>query len=225
MLTTYLFYLFAASLLACAYGVITSKNAVKSVLFLISCFLFAAALWVLLEAEFLAFALVVVYVGAVMVLFLFVIMMLNLDRVHQRVGFVRYWPVAALVGALLAGLLILVLGPQQFGLSRFPAPAPMPASYSSIKTLGLTLFTQYVYPFELAGLILLVAMIAAITLTFRGQKKGGKRQIIAQQLTVNPNERVHLVDLGTTKKASKQQAKKATSSKRNVSSKSPRRKT
>ena len=196
MLAKIIFYLFSAILLASAFGVISSKNSVKSVLLLVVCFIASAGLWLLLEVEFLAFALIVIYVGAVMVLFLFVIMMLDIDISIKRSRFVSYWPLASLVGVALIALLILLFTPQHFGIARFPIPPAEPASYSSIKTLGLALFTHYVYPFELAAFILLVAMIAAITLTFRGRKTGTKSQIIAKQVNVNPKDRVQLIDLG-----------------------------
>ena len=195
MLMTVLFYFFSGILIASAFGVITSKNAVKSVLFLVVSFIATAGLWVLLEVEFLAFLLIVVYVGAVMVLFLFVIMMLDIDKTIKQTQFVAYWPLAAVVGASLVVLLVLTFTPAHFGLKHFPLPPPEPHGYSSIKVLGMSLFTHYIYPFELGGVVLLVAMIAAITLTFRGPRKGSKTQVIKEQLRADPKERITMVDL------------------------------
>jgi NADH-quinone oxidoreductase subunit J len=158
------FYFFAAILLLSGLRVITAKNPVHAALALVLAFFTAAALWMLLEAEFLAITLVLVYVGAVMVLFLFVVMMLDINIEELRKGYWDYLPIAGLVAGLFAVEMAMVLGGQQFGLQ---APLPKPADYSNTKELGRLLYTDYVYAFELAAVILLVAIVAAIALTLR----------------------------------------------------------
>jgi NADH-quinone oxidoreductase subunit J len=178
------FYLFAAIAVASAFMVIASRNPVHSVLFLILAFFNAAGLFILLGAEFLAMLLVVVYVGAVMVLFLFVVMMLDVDFVEMRQGFLQYLPVGALVGIILLAELLLVLGgwvisPDIAG--HTAAPAPASADVSNIRALGELIYTRYILFFQTAGLVLLVAMIGAIVLTLR-HKEGVKRQDISAQV-------------------------------------------
>ncbi len=165
----FLFYVFAAVLLFAAVRVITVRNSVHAALFLVLAFFTSAALWLLLEAEFLAIVLVLVYVGAVMVLFLFVVMMLDINLSPLREGFVQYLP----LGALIAGVIILEMGLVAY--SRFfSSPqfhfTPQPADYSNTKELGSVLYTVYVYPFEIAAVILLVAIVAAIALTMRKRR-------------------------------------------------------
>ena len=178
------FYLFAGIAVASAFMVIASRNPVHSVLFLILAFFNGAGLFILLGAEFLAMLLVVVYVGAVMVLFLFVVMMLDVDFVEMRQGFLQYMPVGGLVGAILLVELLLVVGawvisPDVIG--QTAAPAPTPEDASNIAALGELIYTHYFYLFQAAGLVLLVAMIGAIVLTLR-HKEGVKRQDISAQV-------------------------------------------
>ena len=169
MLTEILFYTFATVLVGAAIGVITSRNPVHSVLFLVLCFFNAAVLWLLIEAEFLAIVLVLVYVGAVMVLFLFVVMMLDINLDEMRQGFWRNLPVAVLVGGLIVFELAAVIFQSFSAIKDSDAPL-QPADYSNTKALGELLYTEYVYPFEVAGVILLVGMVAAIALTLRRRK-------------------------------------------------------
>jgi NADH-quinone oxidoreductase subunit J len=181
VLQTFFFYLFAAITVASAFMVISSRNPVHSVLFLILAFFNAAGLFLLLGAEFLAMILVVVYVGAVAVLFLFVVMMLDVDFVELRQGFLQYLPIGALIGLILLVELVMVLGtwvtaPSGGAVALIPPMGEM----SNTKALGLLLYTRYIYFFQAAGLVLLVAMIGAIVLTLR-HKEGVKRQSISAQ--------------------------------------------
>lgn len=185
------FYFFAAILLLSGLRVITAKNPVHAALALVLAFFTAAGLWILLEAEFLAITLVLVYVGAVMVLFLFVVMMLDINIEQLRQQFWDYLPIAALVAGLMIVQMVLVLGGETFGLT---APAPKPADYSNTRELGLLLYTEYVYPFELAAVILLVAIVAAIALTLR-RRQGVKWVDPAVQVKVKREGRVRLVNL------------------------------
>ncbi|MGE0351265.1 NADH-quinone oxidoreductase subunit J [Hydrogenophaga sp.] len=197
------FYLFAAVLLFAGYRVITARNPVHAVLFLMLAFSQAAALWLLLKAEFLGITLVLVYLGAVMVLFLFVVMMLdiNLDAVRQ--GFWKHFPLAALLGALVAAELIAVLW------AGFPSIAASPdaagvgvnaAGYSNTRELGVLLYTEYLYPIEVAAVILLVAMIAAIALTLR-QRKDSKAINPGLQVHVRASDRLVVLPMAATQKA------------------------
>ena len=193
-----IFYIFALAAVISALVVITTQNAVKGVLFLVLTFVAMAGVWILLHAEFLALILVIVYVGAVMTLFLFVVMMLNMETTNFKRGLVRYLPLALVMALLILVMIILVVSPQQFGLSHFPAPAAVSAHYSNVRALGNTLYTGFIYPFEIAGALLLVAMIAAITLSFRGPLR---RRIVrpADQLKVRRADRVRLVKMKTEK--------------------------
>jgi NADH-quinone oxidoreductase subunit J len=178
------FYLFAAVCVASAVMVIAARNPVHSVLFLILAFVNAAGLFVLMGAEFLAMILIIVYVGAVAVLFLFVVMMLDVDFAELRQGFLNYLPVGGLVGVVLLFELLLVLGTWAIGpgIERsFAAPIPALDVKTNTEALGAVLYTRYVYFFQVAGLVLLVAMIGAIVLTLR-HKPHVKRQIIADQV-------------------------------------------
>ena len=161
------FYLFSTIMLGAALGVITSRNPVYSALFLVLAFFSAAGLWILLEVEFLGIILVVVYVGAVMVLFLFVVMMLNINVLPMKEGFTRYLPVGIGVALVMAGELLLVLWAR--GAGQFPIPAAREAGYSNTQAVGEWMFTHFLLPFEVAGIILLVAIVAAIALTQRRQ--------------------------------------------------------
>ncbi|MGE0385464.1 MAG: NADH-quinone oxidoreductase subunit J [Gammaproteobacteria bacterium] len=161
------FYFFSAVLLVAASAVITVRNPVHAALSLVLAFFASSGLWLLLEAEFLAIALVLVYVGAVMVLFLFVVMMLDINLAPLREGFARHAPVGALVALAMLAALALVVGPRHFGLDRYAAPARQGAEYSNTEALGAVLYTDYVFAFEIAAVILLVAIVAAIALTMR----------------------------------------------------------
>lgn len=175
------FYLFAGITVASAFMVVTSRNPVHSVLFLILAFVNAAGLFMLLGAEFLAMLLIVVYVGAVAVLFLFVVMMLDVDFAEFRQGFLNYLPIGALIGLIFAVELLLVVGAWVIDPQIVKAPvAAIPAGITNTEALGRVLYTQYVYYFQAAGLVLLVAMIGAIVLTLR-DRPGIKRQNIPAQ--------------------------------------------
>lgn len=200
LLQQVLFYLFSAVMLGAATMVITVRNPVYAALFLILTFFSAAALWILLEVEFLAIVLVVVYVGAVMVLFLFVVMMLDINLVPLKEGFARYLPVGVLVGlAMLTELVLVLVFSGEANTSAFPVPVPHAAGYSNTAEIGELLFTRYLWPFEIAGIILLVAIIAAITLTVR-QRPMVKRQDPAQQVRARASERVRLVNMRAEKR-------------------------
>ena len=195
-MTALLFYLFSGVLIASAVMVISSRNPVHSVLFLILAFVNAAALFLMMGAEFLAMILVIVYVGAVAVLFLFVVMMLDVDFAALREGFLSYLPIGGLVGFILLAELMLILGswaiaPGIAGLADAPLP-PSAAAISNTRALGDLLYTRYIFAFQTAGLILLVAMIGAIVLTLR-QRVGVRRQSIPQQLARTRAEAVALV--------------------------------
>jgi len=178
---TAFFYLFSIVMIGSAFMVIAARNPVHSVLFLILAFVNAAGLFLLLGAEFLAMIIVIVYVGAVAVLFLFVVMMLDVDFAELKQGFLQYLPVGALIGAAVLIELILVLGTWTFAPAAMGTPgAPAPADVSNTVALGRILYTKHVYFFQAAGLILLVAMIGAIVLTLR-HKPDVKRQNIADQ--------------------------------------------
>jgi NADH-quinone oxidoreductase subunit J len=187
------FYLFSAICIASALMVIASRNPVHSVLFLILAFVNAAGLFLLLGAEFLAMILVVVYVGAVAVLFLFVVMMLDVDFAELREGFLQYLPVGALVGIVLLAEILLVVGAWTIG-GGTPrvAAAPIPTDISNTEAIGLVLYTKYIYFFQAAGLVLLVAMIGAIVLTLR-HKEGVKRQNISDQVARTPATAIEVV--------------------------------
>ena len=194
---TGLFYVFAAVLLFAAFRVITARNPVHAALFLVLAFFQAAAVWILLKAEFLAITLVLVYVGAVMVLFLFVVMMLDINLKSVRQGFWKHFPLAGTVGAVIALEMSYVLmggfrEPPQ-GASA-PVAGQLDAQVSNTKELGKVLYSQYIYPLEIAAVILLVAIIAAIALTLR-ERKDSKRTNPADQVRVKSTDRVRLVKM------------------------------
>ncbi len=197
---TAVFYFFAAILLFAGLRVITARNPVHAALFLVLAFFTAAGLWLMLEAEFLAITLVLVYVGAVMVLFLFVVMMLDINLDKLREGFWDYLPLAGIVATLMVLEMAVVLGGKQFGLSAVPAPIAHAANYSNTKELGRLLYTDYVYPFELAAVILLVAIVAAIALTMR-RRKHTKYQDPAQQVKIKRADRIRMVSMPSEKSA------------------------
>ncbi|HTQ12443.1 MAG TPA: NADH-quinone oxidoreductase subunit J [Rhizomicrobium sp.] len=192
ILQTLAFYFFSAVLLLSALMVISARNPVHSVLFLILSFFNAAGLFVLLGAEFLAMILVVVYVGAVAVLFLFVVMMLDIDFAELKRGAMQYLPLGALLGLVLAAELIIVSG--VIGAKGGPLPMAAPGALTNTEALGHVLYTDYIYYFQIAGLVLLVAMIGAIVLTLRA-RPGVKRQSIARQNARMPADAVALVDV------------------------------
>ncbi len=189
---TFVFYFLSAILVFASLRVIIARNPVHAALHLVLAFFTCGGIWALLQAEFLAIAIILVYVGAVMVLFLFVVMMLdiNLDRIRQ--GFWHYLPLGALLGILMVGEMGLVLGSKYF---QVPASeAVTPANVSNTKSIGALLFTDYVYPFELASIVLLVGMIAAIVLTYRGPKKS-KYTNPNKQVFVKAKDRVRVLQM------------------------------
>jgi NADH-quinone oxidoreductase subunit J len=192
VLTEILFYTFATVLVGAAIGVITSRNPVHSVLFLVLCFFNAAVLWLLIEAEFLAIVLVLVYVGAVMVLFLFVVMMLDINIETMREGFARYAPLGGLIALIVIVEFYYVLWVKRLGLDITGGVAPLPDGYSNTKAIGAVLYTDYVYPFQLAAVVLLIAIVAAIALTMR-RRPGLKTQDVSKQVAVRRQDRVRLV--------------------------------
>jgi len=185
------FYAFALILLVSALCVVTARNPVHAALFLVLAFFTASAIWLLLRAEFLAITLVLVYVGAVMVLFLFVVMMLDINLERLREGFWRNLPAALVVGGLMAFEMISVLAYRVYGM---PRPGERPLSFSNTKELGRILYTDYVYAFEIAAVVLLVAIIAAIALTLR-RRKDTRGQDPAQQVRVRRADRVRMVSM------------------------------
>ncbi len=189
-----LFYVFSAVMILAALAVISFRNSVKAVLSLVLCFFAAAALWMMLEAEFLAVSLVLVYVGAVMVLFLFVVMMLDVDYAALKEGFTRYLPVGIVAIVAFLGAMYMLIHSGLFNAQNVPIPPPHAAEYSNIKELGLLMYTVYFYPFELAAVILLVAIIAAISLTFRGTRHR-KVQIISEQIKTNKSDRLRIIKM------------------------------
>ena len=190
-----LFYILAAIVLFGGLKTVTAKNPVHAALYLVLTFCTSAMIWMLMQAEFLGIVLVVVYVGAVMVLFLFVVMMLNIDIEEMRAGFWRHAPVAGIVGVLMAVALILILMNPKTNLAAFGAMQDIPADYSNIRDLGSQIYTTYLLPFELAAVLLLLGMVAAIALVHR--KTFNPRRINpADQVKVNPNEgRMRLVKM------------------------------
>ena len=195
----FVFYFFSAILILAALGVITARNPVHAALLLVLAFFTSAAIWLQLQAEFLAIALVLVYVGAVMVLFLFVVMMLDINMARLREGFWNYLPLGALVALLLVAEMVIVLGGRYSGFAEMPAPPPQPAGYSNTRELGLLVYTQYVYPFEIAAVILLVAIVSAIALTLR-RRKQSKYIDPARQINVRRQDRVRIVTMPAEKR-------------------------
>tara|TARA_B000000460_G_scaffold240934_1_gene206985 strand:+ start:581 stop:1201 length:621 start_codon:yes stop_codon:yes gene_type:complete len=190
------FYLFSAILIVAASLVVTVRNPVKAALYLVLVFFSAACIWLTLEAEFLAIVLVLVYVGAVMVLFLFVVMMLDIDVARLREGFTQYLPAGLVIAGVMVAELSVVMLSRRFGLDAIPRPVARGVDYSNTRELGLVLYTDYVYAFEIAALILLVAIIAAISLTFR-RRGGTKVQVIAEQLQVTKADRLRIVKMSS----------------------------
>jgi len=191
--TTALFYVFSAVLLFASFRVITARSPVYAALYLVLAFFSAACVWILLRAEFLAIALVLVYVGAVMVLFLFVVMMLDIDVGSLRAGFWKHFPVAALVGVVIALEMAAVLLPG-FRLTDAPVADAAALKLGNTKLLGIEVYTRYLYPLQIAAVLLLVAIIAAISLTLRA-RKDSKRVDPSEQIKAKKADRVRIVSM------------------------------
>jgi NADH-quinone oxidoreductase subunit J len=201
VLITILFYAFAAVLVGAALGVVLSRNPVHAALFLVLAFFNSAALWLLLEAEFLGIVLVLVYVGAVMVLFLFVVMMLDVNIAQLREGFTRYAPLGALVAGIVIAEIFYVVWVRSLGLVGgldFPSADPLRLGGSNTKALGALLYDDYVLPFQLAAVVLLVAIVAAIVLTMR-HRPGYKQQDISAQVAVTKRDRLRILKVEPTR--------------------------
>ena len=194
MFVQIVFYVLSAVLVGAAVMVITARNPVHAALFLVLAFFTSAGIWLLLEAEFLAIILVLVYVGAVMVLFLFVVMMLDINLAPLREGFIRYLPVGVAVAVIVVVELALVIGVSDFGLESMPRPPAPGPEYSNTAELGVLLYTVYVYPFEIAAAVLLVAIVAAIALTMR-RRAGVKTQDPSRQVEVRREDRIRIVQM------------------------------
>jgi NADH-quinone oxidoreductase subunit J len=199
MFPTVLFFIFAGTLIAAALGVILARNPVYSALLLVLCFFNSAVIWLLLDAEFLGIVLVLVYVGAVMVLFLFVIMMLDVNLEELREGLANYWPLAVAVAGFVVFAMINVIVVKHLGGMSMRTAPPLAAGYSNTRDLGTALFTRYAYPAQIAAVILLVASVAAIVLTLR-RRTGGKPQNIALQVAVRAKDRVRIVKMASEKR-------------------------
>jgi NADH-quinone oxidoreductase subunit J len=200
MLVEILFYVFGTFLVLAALGVITSRNPVYSALSLVVCFITSAAIWLLIEAEFLAVILVLVYVGAVMVLFLFVVMMLDINIEELRAGFTRFAWLGWLTAAAIIVEIVGVVWVKGIGVDVSKGPTPTAPDYSNTLELGQVIYTKYAYPFELAAVLLLVAIVAAITLTMR-RRPGLKVQDINMQVSVNAKDRVRIVKMEPEKRS------------------------
>ena len=194
----FIFYVFALIMVFAAARVITVRNPVYAAMFLVLTFFTAAAIWMLLEAEFLAITLVLVYVGAVMVLFLFVVMMLDINVEPLREGFVKYLPAGILVGSLMFLEMVFLLTRRYFPSENFPAPPPKPHDYSNTEELGRLLYSDYLFHFEIAALILMVAIVAAIALTMR-RRPDTKYQTPGQQVQVKKEDRLRIVSMDAEK--------------------------
>jgi len=197
---TVVFYVLSAILVLAGLRVITAKNPVHAALFLVLAFFTSAGLWLLMQAEFLAITLVLVYVGAVMVLFLFVVMMLDVNFEQLREGFWRNLPMAGTVALIMVGEMALILMSPEAKLSSYQAAAPLAADASNVKELGRQLYTTYLLPFELASVVLLVGMVAAIALTMR-KRKDNKTVNPGLQVKVRRNDRVRIVKMDAEKPA------------------------
>lgn len=201
MFPTYevIFYISAIILLAAAVMVIVSRNPVRAILFLVLAFVASAVLWMMMQAEFLSLVLIFVYVGAVMTLFLFVVMMLNIDLSKVQEKFVRYLPLGIIVVLLLIATMIVALHPN-YSVLGSDTLKPYPAHYSNVKAMGTLLYTQYLLAFEIAAVILLVAMISAITLAFYGRKPNTKSQRIIEQIKAEKKDRLRIVKMKVEKR-------------------------
>jgi NADH-quinone oxidoreductase subunit J len=188
------FFLFAGVLLIAAFMVIVTRNPVRAALFLVLTFFAASALWMLLQAEFLALVLIFVYVGAVMTLFLFVVMMLNIDLSAMRERFVKFLPFSIMVSLLMIGMLLHAFSVKHFDEGTLK-PVLFASDYSNTKTMGTLLYTQFLYPFEIAAALLLVGIIASITLAHHGKKPDTRSQNIAKQLKANKEDQLRLINV------------------------------
>jgi NADH-quinone oxidoreductase subunit J len=195
-----IFYAFAAILVVGGLRVITARNPVHAALFLVLSFFTASALWLLMQAEFLAIVLILVYVGAVMVLFLFLVMMLDINFDKLREGFWKYLPVAATVAIALVVEMVLLITSKGFHLAGYTAAGTPAVAVSNTKQLGRVLYTDYLLPFELASVILLVAIVAAIALTLRA-RKGAKAQDVGAQVRVKRDDRLKIVSMPAEKES------------------------
>ena len=200
MFPTILFFIFATVLVGAALGVILARNPVHSALLLVLCFFNSAVIWLLLDAEFLGIVLVLVYVGAVMVLFLFVVMMLDINIEEFRRSLAGYWPLAVAVAGFVVFAIVNVIVVKHLGGMDLKTAPTLAADYSNTRVLGTVLFTRYAYPAQLAACILLVASVAAIVLTLRS-RGGGKPQDIAKQVAVRARDRVRIVKMATEKRS------------------------
>jgi NADH-quinone oxidoreductase subunit J len=199
LLIQIVFYVFAGLAIITSLLVVTQNNPVRCVLFLVATFFSVAVLWILAGAEFLALILVLVYVGAVMTLFLFVVMMLNIDTESMRAHFVRYLPFGLILVALLTGLLLVAVPEGSFKIAvEQQSVSPQAYHYANTEDIGLVLYTNYVYPFEIAAVLLLVGIVSAITLVHRGAIRS-KRQHIVKQIMTRPQDRVELMKLKSEK--------------------------
>ncbi len=190
----FVFWVFSLVLVGAAVGVITTRNPVQAALFLVLAFFNSAIIWMLMEAEFLAITLVLVYVGAVMVLFLFVVMMLDINTLPAREGFTRYLPVGALVVGAIIVQMVFLIRVRWFSADDYPVPTPRGADYSNTEELGRAMYTDYLFQFEVAAVILLVAIIAAIALTMR-RRPETKYQRPAEQINVKKEDRLRVVSM------------------------------
>jgi len=196
---TFVFYLFSAFMVISALMVITVHNPVRAAFFLVLTFFAAAAVWLLLEAEFLAVILIIVYVGAVMVLFLFVVMMLDVNVAELKRGFVKNLPLAIAVALAMFATIYFVVSGEHFSVEKFAVPARHAADYSNISELGQLLYTEYVYSFEIAAVILLVGIVAAISLTLR-RRPNTRHQKIEDQVAVKSADRLRVVKVESHKR-------------------------
>lgn len=199
MLINILFYLFAATLVGASLGVVLARNSVHSAMFLVLAFFTSSGLWLLMGAEFLAIVLVLVYVGAVMVLFLFVVMMLDVNVEQMREGFTRYAPLGALIALVVTGEIGYVVWYRRLGLETLARVPEIAVDVSNTRSLGGVLYTQYAYPLQLAAVLLLLAIVAAITLTMR-QRPNLKKQDISAQVAVGKADRLRIVQVPSEKR-------------------------
>lgn len=206
---TLCFYLFSAILVLSGLRVVTARNPVHAVLYLVLSFFTAGMIWMLLQAEFLAIAIVLIYIGAVMVLFLFVVMMLDINIDKLRQGFWRYLPVGLVVAGIMVAEMAMVLNGPYFQLKAMPAPQAVDPAYSNTQDLARVIFTDYAYPFELASLVLLVGMLAAVALTLR-KREGTKHIDPAKQVAVRAKDRLVIHSVPAEKEEPAQPAEQAT---------------
>ena len=189
---TFVFYVFSAFVVLSALMVITVNNPVRAAFFLVLTFFSSAAIWLLLEAEFLAIILIIVYVGAVMVLFLFVVMMLDINLAQLKEGFVKNLPLAVAVALVMFATIYFIVGGNQFDAYNFAPPERHAADYSNVSELGKVLYTEYVFAFEIAAVILLVGIVAAISLTLR-RRPNTKHQKVENQVAVKKSDRLRVM--------------------------------